>query len=169
MRLPKAFTKTKNVNVIIETPLKSRNKFTFDEATGLFKLKKAIPDGLAFPCDFGFIPNTKGQDGDPLDVVLLMDDYTFPGCLVECRVIGVIKVEERKNKGKKIRNDRFVAVPAETKDDTDIIHINDLNKNRLTAITEFLGIYNFSDKEINVTGVDGPKEAIKLIKKQIKK
>jgi inorganic pyrophosphatase len=168
MKLPKAFTKNKDVNVIIETPLKSRNKFVYDEASGLFKLKKAIPDGLAFPCDFGFIPNTKGDDGDPLDVVLLMDDYTFPGCLVECRVIGVIKVEEKKAKEKKIRNDRFVAVPAESKDDTHIIHVNDLNKNKLKAITEFLSIYNYSDKMINVLGIDGPHDAIKLIKKQVK-
>ncbi|MGZ4099932.1 MAG: inorganic diphosphatase, partial [Bacteroidia bacterium] len=76
MKLPKVFTKNKDINVIIETPFKSRNKFTFDKTSGLFKLKKAIPDGLAFPCDFGFIPRTLGEDGDPLDVVLLIDDYT---------------------------------------------------------------------------------------------
>lgn len=168
MKLPKPFTKNNEVNVIIETPLKSRNKFAYDESSGLFKLKKAIPDGLAFPCDFGFIPNTRRQDGDPLDVVLLMDDYTFPGCLVECRVIGVIMVEEKKAKEKKIRNDRFIAVPAESKDDTHINHINDLNPNRLKAITEFLSIYNYADKKIKVIGLDGPREALKLIKKQMR-
>jgi len=167
MKLPKVFTKNKYVNVIIETPFKSRNKFTYDKESGLFKLKKAIPDGLAFPCDFGFIPRTLGEDGDPLDVVLLVDDYTFPGCLVECRVIGVIKLEE-KEKGKKwIRNDRFIAVPAETKDDSHICHFKDLNENKLTAITEFLGIYNFSDKKIRITGMAGPAAALQLIKKQI--
>lgn len=168
MKLPKAFTKNGDVNVVIETPLKSRNKFVYDEGSGLFKLKKAIPDGLAFPCDFGFIPNTKGDDGDPLDVVLLMDDYTFPGCLVECRILGVIKVEEKKKKEKRIRNDRFVAVPAESKDETHMNHIHDLNKNKLKAIIEFLSIYNYSEKEINVLGIDGPVEACKLIKKQVK-
>ncbi|MBA3665733.1 MAG: inorganic diphosphatase [Bacteroidetes bacterium] len=167
MKLPQAFTKNNEVNVIIETPFKSRNKFTYDEASGLFKLKKAIPDGLAFPCDFGFIPNTKGADGDPLDVVLLIEDYTFPGCLVECRIIGVIKLEEKKPRAKKIRNDRFIAVPAETKDDSDIQHVNDLNKNKLKSITEFLSIYNYANKEIQIKGIAGPAQALNLIKKQV--
>jgi inorganic pyrophosphatase len=167
MKLPKAFAKNKNVNVIIETPFKSRNKFSFDPDTGMYKLKKAIPDGQAFPCDFGFIPRTLGDDGDPLDVMLLMDDYTFPGCLVESRIIGVIKVEEKKGK-KKLRNDRFIAVPVETKDDDHINHINDINKNRLKSITAFLEFYNvFAKKEVKVLGIVGPQEAIKLIKKQL--
>ncbi|MGZ3921665.1 MAG: inorganic diphosphatase, partial [Bacteroidia bacterium] len=89
-----------------------------------------------------------------------------PGCLVECRIIGVIKLEEKEKRRKKIRNDRFIAVPAETKDDSNLMHFKDLNENKLKAITEFLSIYNYSDKKISIIGIGGPKEAMRLIKKQ---
>ncbi len=78
------------LNVIVETPKGSRNKFKFDEAHGLYKLGGVLPAGMSFPYDFGFIPSTKGEDGDPVDVLLLMDEPAFPGCLVSARLIGVI-------------------------------------------------------------------------------
>ncbi|MCW3077697.1 MAG: inorganic diphosphatase [Bacteroidetes bacterium] len=168
MKLPKPFTSNKDVNVIIETPFKSRNKFAYVEEYGLYKLKTAIPDGLAFPCDFGFIPGTKGADGDPLDVLVIIDDYTFPGCLIECKIIGVIKVEEQKEANKKARNDRFIGIPVESRDENHLSHINELNKNKIKSITTFLESYNIGKKEVRVIEVAGPQEALKLIKKQIK-
>ncbi|HEX8920029.1 MAG TPA: inorganic diphosphatase, partial [Pyrinomonadaceae bacterium] len=70
------------LNVIIETPKGSRNKFNYDERHQLFKLGGVLPLGAVFPFDFGFIPSTLGGDGDPLDILLLMDEPAFPGCLV---------------------------------------------------------------------------------------
>src|SRR3954465_7884573 len=114
MKFPKAYSKDKSyVNVIIETPYKSRNKFDYDKETGLFRLRKVIPTGMEFPCDMGFIPGTKGEDGDPLDALLLMDELTYPGCLVECRLLGVITAEQSEPGKPTKRNDRFMAVPAE--------------------------------------------------------
>jgi inorganic pyrophosphatase len=90
------------VKVIIETPKGSRNKFKYDPALRMFKLSKVLPEGMVFPYDFGFVPSTKGDDGDPVDVLVLMDEPTFPGCLLECRLVGVLEAgqEEKKKKNK---------------------------------------------------------------------
>jgi len=73
---------TKDLNVIIESPKGCRNKYTFDEQKDLFVLSGVLPVGAVFPFDFGFIPGTTGGDGDPLDVLVLMDEPAFTGCLV---------------------------------------------------------------------------------------
>ena len=97
------------LQVIIETPAGSRNKFAFDPDQKIFTLKKVLPAGMSFPYDFGFLPQTLAPDGDPIDVLLLMDEPAFPGCSVPARLIGVIEGEQVDGK-KKIRNDRLVAV-----------------------------------------------------------
>src|ERR687888_2009595 len=78
--------------VVIETPKGSRNKYAFDPELSVFELKKVLPAGMAFPYDFGFVPSTKADDGDPVDV--LMDEPAFPGCVLACRPIGVIEGEQ---------------------------------------------------------------------------
>src|SRR5262249_2243810 len=83
-----------DLQVIVETPRNSRNKFKFDEETGLFELGSVLPAGAVFPYDFGFLPGTLAPDGDPLDVLLLMDASAFPGCRVRARLIGVIEAEQ---------------------------------------------------------------------------
>src|ERR1700722_5809202 len=97
------------VVVVIETPKGSRNKYAFDPEDRIFALKKVLPAGMAFPYDFGFVPSTLGGDGDPLDVLVLMDEPAFPGCKLSCRIIGIIEGEEG-NKKKTERNDPAVAV-----------------------------------------------------------
>jgi len=84
--------------VVVETPKGSRNKYAFDPDNRVFELKKVLPAGMAFPYDFGFLPSTKGGDGDPLDVLVLMDEPAFPGCVLKCRVIGVIEGEQGNKK-----------------------------------------------------------------------
>src|SRR6201987_6338414 len=79
------------LQVIIETPAGSRNKFAFDPDQGIFALKKVLPAGMVFPYDFGFLPQTLAEDGDPIDVLLLMDEPAFSGCAVRARLIGVIQ------------------------------------------------------------------------------
>src|ERR1700679_242352 len=97
------------LQVIIETPAGSRNKFAFDPDQGIFSLKKVLPAGMVFPYDFGFLPKTLAPDGDPIDVLLLMDEPAFPGIAVKARLIGVIEGEQVEGK-KRIRNDRLVAI-----------------------------------------------------------
>src|ERR1700723_3866498 len=87
-------TKTNVCRAIIETPKGSRNKFDYDSDSGLFQLGGLLPEGMMFPFDFGFIPSTLGQDGDPLDVMVLMDAPAHVGCLLGVRIIGVITAEQ---------------------------------------------------------------------------
>src|SRR3954468_8353415 len=97
------------LRAVIETPKGSRNKFDYDPKEKVFSLAKVLPQGLVFPYDFGFIPQTKGEDGDPLDVLVLLSEPVPAGCVVDCRLIGAILATQRENHGKPIRNDRFIA------------------------------------------------------------
>jgi inorganic pyrophosphatase len=166
MKLPKTYTKDKKaVNVIIETPFKSRNKFAYDKPTGLFKLSKVVPSGLEFPCDMGFIPGTKGEDGDPLDALILMDETTYPGCLVECRLIGVIKAMQAGEGEEETRNDRFILVPAVMIEYAHLQQLADLNKNKLEAIVSFFENYNRKEnKQFRVIDLLDAKEAHHILK-----
>jgi len=101
------------LQVIIETPKGSRNKYAFDEEQKVFVLKAALPAGMVFPYDFGFVPGTIAGDGDPLDVLVLMDEPAFPGCVVPARLIGIIEGIQETPNTEPTRNDRLVAV-AET-------------------------------------------------------
>src|ERR1700752_1626983 len=105
-------TDSKVIQVIIETPKGSGNKYAYDPEQRIFQLKKVLPAGMAFPYDFGFVPSTVAEDGDPVDVLVLMDEPAFPGCLLRCRLVGVIEGEQGKKKQCE-RNDRVVAVEQE--------------------------------------------------------
>src|SRR6202021_376082 len=119
------------LRVVIETPKGSRNKFALNQEQHIFELTKVLPAGMAFPYDFGFVPSTEADDGDPVDVLVLMDEPAFPGCVLTCRPIGVIegeqieKKDKNKNKGK-VRNDRIVAVEQDAHSWADIRNIDDL-------------------------------------------
>src|SRR6476620_3764364 len=94
---------------VIETPKGSRNKFDYDPDSNLFMLGGLLPEGMMFPFDFGFIPSTLGGDGDPLDILVLMDAPAHVGCLIEVRLVGVISAEQIED-GKKETNDRMLGV-----------------------------------------------------------
>src|SRR6476620_5396341 len=113
------------LRVVIETPKGSRNKFAFNPDERIFELKTVLPAGMAFPHDFGFVPSTRADDGDPVDVLVLMDEPAFPGCALSCRPIGVIEGEQGGKKNKE-RNDRIVAVEQDAHSWGDIKTIDDL-------------------------------------------
>jgi len=94
---------TGDLNVVIDTPKGSRNKYKFDEKLGLFKLGGVLAAGHVFPFDFGYIPQTLGGDGDPLDVLVLMDEPAFADCLIQARLIGIIEAEQNED-GKTEKN-----------------------------------------------------------------
>src|SRR3569833_4517481 len=103
------------LNAVIETARGCRNKFKYDPELRLFRLAHVLPAGAVFPFDFGFVPSTRGGDGDPLDVLVLMDEPAFPGCLIAARLLGAIEAEQGDEK-KMERNDRLIAVAAESHD-----------------------------------------------------
>jgi inorganic pyrophosphatase len=150
------------IRVVIETPKGSRNKYAFNEEQKVFELKKVLPAGMAFPYDFGFVPSTKADDGDPVDVLVLMDEPAFAGCVLSCRLIGIIEGEQGSNKEKE-RNDRVVAVEHANHSFADIRHIDDLGKRFLRELEEFFVNYHqLSGEKYRVIGVKGPSQASAL-------
>jgi inorganic pyrophosphatase len=157
-----------SVNAVIETPKGCRNKFKWDEERGLFMLGGVLPMGAVFPFDFGFIPNTRGQDGDPLDVLLLMDEPAFTGCVLSARLIGVIEAEQRERDGTTERNDRLIAVATEARTDREVQTLEDLSALRLEEIEHFFVSYNqIRGKEFKPLGRFGPNRAQKLLEEGI--
>ncbi|MBV8781106.1 MAG: inorganic diphosphatase [Phycisphaerae bacterium] len=155
--------------VIIETPKGSRNKFDFNKDLGVFELSKTLPEGMNFPFDFGFIPSTEGDDGDPIDVMLLMDQATFSGCLIYSRLIGVIEATQTQKDGTTVRNDRLVAVPESTRNFRKVHSMNDLDKHMLDEIEQFFIDYNQQDgKKFKLLGMHGPHKAESLAEEGIK-
>jgi inorganic pyrophosphatase len=121
------FTSEKRVevNAIVETPQGSRNKYKYDIKSGMFRLGSVLPIGATFPFQFGFIPRM-GDDGDPLDLLLLLDSPTFAGCAVTARVIGVIEALQHGPGEKSERNDRLIAVPTESRRHAKVRELHDL-------------------------------------------
>jgi inorganic pyrophosphatase len=137
-------------NVVVETPRGSRTKFAYDPQTGLFRAKKLLAMGFAFPFAFGFFPSTRGEDGDPLDVLLLTDADLPMGTLMRCRLIGGVAMEESVG-GETRRNDRLLAVPLLRHQDRPPYELSDMPPAELKDIEEFLVAYQTADgKETKV-------------------
>jgi inorganic pyrophosphatase len=154
---------------IIETPKGRRNKFKYEEDSGLYTLSRVLPQGFIFPFDFGFIPSTAADDGDPLDVIVLMDEPAHVGCILKIRLIGVMKLVQTE-KGKKRQNDRLIGVSVQSFEYEGVTAIADLKESLLKQITDFMALYNKdSGKQDEVTGVEGPERALELLDKAIRK
>lgn len=141
------------MDIIIETPKGSEIKYKYDESHRLFRLRKILPAGMVFPFDFGFIPGTRGEDGDPLDVLVLSElGGTFPGCIVDCRIVGCIQAKQT-NKGVTVRNDRFLAVPEQSAMFENAISIEDIPTTVIKEIESFFVNY-LSEEEKEVDFLD---------------
>lgn len=159
---------TDNVQIVIDTPRGSRNKYAFDPELGLFKLRHILPAGAVFPFDFGSIPNTAAEDGDPIDVVLLIDEPTFSGCLVTGRLIGVIAAEQTQE-GRVIRNDRLIAVASEARTHKEVTSISELSPELLDEIEHFFISYNeMRGRNFSPIGRFGPDRAEQLLQSSMK-
>jgi inorganic pyrophosphatase len=157
-----------DANVVIETPKGCRNKYRYDEQRNLFELAGVLPAGAVFPFDFGFIPSTKAPDGDPIDVLLLMDEPAYPGVLVRGRLIGVIEAFQTERDGKRERNDRLIAVAAKSTEHESIRTLKDLSKETLEQIEHFFVSYNqIRGKRFQPKARKGPRDAEKLVRRAI--
>ncbi len=153
------------VPVVIETPRGSRNKYKLDEKSGRFKLSKIMPEGMVFPFDFGFFPGTRAEDGDPLDVLVLCEEPTFPGCQIDCRLAGVLlarQVDKGDTQGK--RNDRIVGIAQASVLFADVKELADLPSVLLQQIEDFFVNYQ-KVREVEVTplGRKGPESAKRIL------
>jgi len=151
------------VVVIIETPKGSRNKYAYDTEQRIFALSKVLPAGMAFPYDFGFVPSTLGGDGDPLDVLVLMDEPAFPGCKLQCRIIGIVEGEQV-GKRKKVRNDRVIAIEAANHSYARVSHIDDLGREFEHELEKFfVNYHSLSGKSYRILAVKGPHAGYKAV------
>jgi inorganic pyrophosphatase len=153
---------------VIETPQGSRSKFDYDTESGLFLLAGLVPEGMTFPLNFGFIPSTKAEDGDPLDVMVLHDESIPVGALINIRLLGVIEGDQTEG-ANTVRNDRLLAVTRCSHHYEQIKNIDQLGKNFLDHLTQFWINYNaLKGKRFEVRGVHGPGRAAEAIKKASK-
>jgi inorganic pyrophosphatase len=163
-RLPPFGEDDATINVVVETSRGSRNKITFDPERGLYELGGVLPVGASFPYDFGFVPSTLGDDGDPLDVLLLMDEPVFAGCLVSARLIGVITAEQQERDGAVDRNDRLLAVAEKSRVHADVRGLTDLGDALLEEIEHFFVSYNeIKGKRFEPTGRKGARAARRIV------
>jgi inorganic pyrophosphatase len=164
-----ASSKARTISVIIETPRGSRNKLKYEPSKGMYKLSKVMPEGMVFPYDFGFVPGTKAEDGDPLDVLVLTDEPLFTGCLVDCVLIGVLELEQ-KEKGEVNRNDRLLAVAKES-----LLYSNVKNLARLNPIVAkqieafFVNYQKVRDIKVTILGRHGPDKAMEILRRARRK
>ena len=160
------------LNVIIETPKGSRNKFNFDEKHGLFVLGGVMPAGAVFPFDFGFIPGTLGEDGDPLDLIVLTDEgaCAFPGCLVPVRLLGAIEAEQSAQGKPPERNDRLIGVMVKSRQYQDLAFLEGVPGEIVADIEHFFRSYNQAKGgEFKPLNRCGPERARALVEEGLRK
>jgi|SRR3954469_21890179 inorganic pyrophosphatase len=144
------------LHAVIETPQGSRNKYKYDEESGLFILSKVLPAGSQFPYSFGFIPKTLAEDGDPLDVLVLTDEPVPVGCVVPCRVIGVLRAEQSEG-NRMTRNDRLIAVAEASRNLEDVTSFRKISPGLRREIEHFFVSYNqVKGKQFKVLDCCGP-------------
>lgn len=157
------------IHMIVETPRGTRHKYALNEEVGIIEYSRTLPAGMAWPCDFGFIPQTHAEDGDPLDVALLIEEGTFPGCLVQARLVGMIGFVKNGDE-----NNRLLAVPITKKGAgshwEEVRDLDDLSDRTIREIEGFLTQYNeFEGAKIELTGHHNRDVALAAVKQAVEK
>ena len=157
-----------HVYVVVETPKGSPHKIDYEPELGVFMLTKEMPAGHVFPFDFGFIPGTLGEDGDPLDVLILIDEAPYPGVLIDARLVGAFEAEQTERDGKRTENDRLVAVAACSRRHAEVRTLDDVGQATLGEIEHFFRSYNEeTGKRVEFTNRAGPERAAALVEEGI--
>jgi len=159
--------KNASCRVVIETPKGRRNKFDYDPKIEAFTLGGLLAEGLSFPFDFGFVPSTVAEDGDPLDVMVMMDEPAHVGCVLSVRLVGIMEAEQTQD-GKTTPNDRLIGVALHSYSHENVRSVTDVNQSVLKQVEDFFVTYNKSrGKKFKVTGIGGPSKAMKRLKRAI--
>ncbi|MEM7727142.1 MAG: inorganic diphosphatase [Cyanobacteria bacterium P01_A01_bin.45] len=136
------------INVLIEIVGGSKNKYEFDKDINAFALDRVLYSSVKYPYDYGFVPNTLADDGDPLDGMVLMDEPTFPGCVITARPIGMLEMIDGGD-----RDEKILCVPDKDPRYVDVKSLKDLATHRLDEIAEFFRTYkNLEKKETEILG-----------------
>lgn len=162
-RLPAFDEARRRIHVIIETAKGGHVKYSYQPEMGMFYAKRLLPPGMVFPFNFGFVPSTLGDDGDPLDVLLLNDVPLVCGSLVKAALLAVVKAEQTED-GKTFRNDRLVGAMADEESPPEFLKL-DLDSRAVAEIQFFFSTYNrFSGKEFKVVGIGDERAAHDLVR-----
>lgn len=168
-RIP-AWGEEDSVHVVIEAPRGCAVKMKFEPKLGAFAFGRALPLGLTYPFDWGFVPSTTGEDGDPLDALVLTDVSSYPGVVVPCRLVGAVLVDQKGDRGRRERNDRIVAVPLGSERFHDTQKPQDLSPRLREEIEHFfLDTTFFTQKAARILGWKGPQHAARMVQKAAKK
>ena len=158
-----------DVHIVIDTPRGSRNKLKWEEKLGVLKLSHILPAGAVFPFDFGFVPGTRGADGDALDVLVLTDEPLVPLCLVQARLIGVIEAEQTQD-GETFRNDRMLAVTTKSHLYAEVRELDSLPPKLVDEVEQFFINYNkMRGRVFKPLRRGGSNEAMTMIKRGVTK
>jgi inorganic pyrophosphatase len=154
----------KTITAMVECPKGFNQKFDYEPKEKRFRLSKVLPAGLVFPFDFGMIPGTKGEDGDPLDMIVISESGTFPGCLIDCRLVGALQAEQTERDGKTMRNDRLIGVPDVSQLFSSVNTLEELPEAILNQLEAFFKNYNEQGgKAFKVTARLNAEQAAKLL------
>lgn len=152
---------------VIESPAGSRAKFEFNRETGLFELHRMLPAGLVFPLDFGFVPLTLGEDGDPLDILVLTEAAVPVGCLLQVQLLGVIEAEQTEEvdgRPNTVGNDRIVARLSESRSYREVGRLEQLGSSFAEELQRFFEALNeLKGNRFEVTAIAGPERAAELV------
>lgn len=152
------------LNVLIEIPAGSKNKYEFDKDLNAFALDRVLYSSVQYPYDYGFIPNTLADDGDPLDGMVLMDQPTFPGCVITVRAIGMMEMIDSGE-----RDEKLLCVPVKDPRFTEVKSLKDIAPHRLDEIAEFFKTYkNLENKKTEILGWKDVDEVMPLVEKCVK-
>lgn len=152
------------VNVLIEIPGGSKNKYEFDKDMGAFALDRVLYASVQYPFDYGFIPNTLADDGDPLDGMVIMDEPTFPGCVIAARPIGMLEMIDGGD-----RDEKLLCVPDKDPRYVNVKSLDDIASHRLDEIAEFFRTYkNLEKKVTEIQGWKGTDQVFPLLEECIK-
>ena len=153
-------------HVVVESPRGSTVKLKYEPALGAFTVSRPLTRGLRYPFDWGFIPSTKGPDGDPLDAMVYWDVVTYPGVVLPCRPLGVLRVDQKKKQGKgRERNDRLLMVPVSALRAEHLQTFQQLSKRERDELEHFfLAAVHFADKDARILGWEGPEGAERMLR-----
>jgi inorganic pyrophosphatase len=151
-------------HVVVESPRLSRVKLKFDSKLSAFTVSRPLALGLTYPYDWGFVPGTKAPDGDPLDAMVYWDASSYPGVVIPCRALGVIRLEQNDKKGGRQRNDRLVVVPVNAPRDGELRTHHDLSERERAELNHFfVSAVFFAEKDPKILGWGTATEAERLV------
>ena len=160
------FAGEQTFHVVVESPRGSRVKLKYEGRWETMSISRPLALGLTYPCDWGFVPSTKGPDGDPVDALIYWDTPTFPGVVLTCRAAGVLRIEQNHlgDAARRVRNDRLLAVPLASRRDASLTSVDQLSARIRDELAHFtLATTALEGKDVTILGWDSPEEALALL------